>query len=69
MQNISCELPDENPSSQEIEKILTTCRRIAVVGLSPKESRDSNRVARYLMEQGYEIVPVNPDQREILGKT
>lgn len=40
-----------------------------MVGLSPKESRDSNRVARYLMEQGYEVIPVNPGQKEILGKT
>ena len=69
MQKISCEMPEENPMSKEIETILTTCRKIAVVGLSPKESRDSNRVARYLMEQGYEVIPINPGQRKILGKT
>ena len=69
MQDISCEIPDGNPPSKEIEAILRGCRKIAVVGLSPKESRDSNRVARYLMEQGYEVVPVNPGQKEILGKT
>ncbi len=68
MQSALCELPDGNPPSTEIQKILAQCRTIAVVGLSPKESRDSNRVARYLMEQGYEVVPVNPGQREILGK-
>ena len=69
MQNISCELPDGNPPSKEIEEILRECRKIAVVGLSPKESRDSNKVARYLMEQGYEVIPVNPGQKEIFGKT
>ena len=69
MQNISCELPDDNPPSREIEEILAQCRTIAVVGLSPKESRDSNRVARYLIQQGYEVIPVNPGQKEILGKT
>ena len=69
MENTSCEMPDGNPPSKEIEEILRECRKIAVVGLSPKESRDSNRVARYLMEQGYEVIPVNPGQKEILGKT
>ena len=69
MQVIPCETPDGNLPSKEIEAILRECRKIAVVGLSPKESRDSNKVARYLMEQGYEIVPINPGQREILGKT
>jgi len=69
MQKISCELPDGNPPSKEIKEILAQCRTIAVVGLSPKEARDSNRVARYLIREGYEVVPVNPGQREILGKT
>jgi len=69
MKEIISELPDYTDPSEEIEEILRDCRKIAVVGLSPKESRDSNRVARYLMEQGYEIVPVNPGQREILGRT
>ena len=54
---------------EEIVDILQKCRKIAIVGLSPKESRDSNRVARYLMGRGYEVVPVNPGQREILGKS
>ena len=69
MQNISCEMPDGNPPSKEIETILTQYRKIAVVGLSPKESRDSNKVARYLMEQGYDVIPINPGQRKILGQT
>ena len=69
MQDIICELPGKNPPSEAIEKILTTSNKIAVVGLSPKESRDSNRVARYLMQHGYEVIPVNPGQKKILGKT
>ena len=39
-----------------------------VVGLSPKPHRDSNRVARYLQEHGYEVVPVYPREEEILGE-
>jgi len=61
-------MPGYNPPSDEIIEILRKCRTIAVVGISPKESRDSNRVAKYLMGQGYEIIPVNPGQKEILGK-
>ena len=68
MTDIQCELPDYDPPSDEIKDILKRCKKIAVVGLSPKEERDSNKVAGYLMEQGYEIVPVNPGQKEILGK-
>ena len=59
---------NDNPSPDEIKNILERSKRTAIVGLSPKEERDSNRVAKYLMEKGYEIVPVNPGQKEILGK-
>ena len=54
---------------QEIEKLLRNARTIAVVGLSPKENRPSNMVARYLLEAGYTIIPVNPGQSRILGQT
>ena len=69
MNEICCELPDHTTPPKEIVNILNTCRRISIVGLSPKEERDSHRVARYLLEQGYDVVPVNPGQTEILGRT
>ena len=50
-----------------IKKLLTTARTIAMVGLSPKESRPSNMVARYLLAAGYTVIPVNPGQEKILG--
>ena len=48
--------------------LLARVRRIAVVGLSPKPHRDSNRVARYLIDRGYEVVPVYPREDRILGQ-
>jgi hypothetical protein len=44
-------------------------KRIAIVGLSGKELRASNFVARYMRYHGYEVVPVNPAEKEILGLT
>ena len=67
MSDIELERPDDNPRWDEIRGILESSKKIAVVGLSPKQDRDSHRVAKYLMENGYEIVPVNPGQKEILG--
>ncbi|MFC1495607.1 CoA-binding protein [Thermodesulfobacteriota bacterium] len=56
-----------NPSSEEIANILNRIEKIAIVGLSPKEDRPSNRVAKYLLDQRYQVIPVNPGQKEILG--
>jgi predicted CoA-binding protein len=50
------------------EKILTSNRVVAVVGLSPNPDRPSYRVASYLKEQGYKIIPVNPNAERILGE-
>jgi predicted CoA-binding protein len=50
-------------------KILKKYRSVAIVGLSPDPSRPSHKVARYLAGHGYEVIPVNPHAREILGKT
>ena len=51
-----------------IDEILEQSRVIVVVGLSPREERDSHRVAKYLQAQGYRIIPVNPGHDELLGE-
>ena len=48
-------------------KILNEYRTVAIVGLSPDPSRPSHRVAKYLTNHGYRVIPVNPDAQEILG--
>jgi len=52
-----------------LAKLLRETKTIAVVGLSSNPSRPSHRVASYLQQQGYHIVPVNPNCREVLGET
>jgi predicted CoA-binding protein len=68
MSEVECQLPEFNPEDAEIKGILENNRIIAVVGLSTKPDRDSYRVARYLQEHGYQIVPVNPQADKILGQ-
>jgi predicted CoA-binding protein len=49
-------------------EILRKHRTVAVVGVSSREDRPSYRVARYLKEHGYRIIPVNPRETEVLGE-
>ncbi len=51
-----------------IQRVLTM-QRIAIVGLSGNELRASNFVGRYLLRNGYDVVPVNPREETILGQT
>jgi len=51
-----------------LRRILENHKIIAMVGLSQKEDRPSNIVARYLMARGFTVIPVNPGQDEILGQ-
>lgn len=57
-----------NPDPDEICRTLRGIRTIAVVGLSPKETRPSFRVAHALQAHGYRIVPVRPMVQEVLGE-
>jgi uncharacterized protein len=53
---------------RRLEELVRGARRIAVVGLSPRPERPSHRVARYLQQSGFTIVPVNPVGGIILGE-
>jgi predicted CoA-binding protein len=53
---------------KRITEILDSARTIAVVGLSGKRYRPSYGVAEYLKKAGYRIIPVNPQEREVLGE-
>jgi predicted CoA-binding protein len=48
--------------------VLKSYRIVAVVGLSPDQARDSYRVAEYLREHGYSVIPVNPMASEVMGE-
>ena len=56
------------PADAELRALLGDARTVAVVGLSSKPWRPSYRVAAYLKRRGYRIVPVNPNEREVLGE-
>jgi len=65
---MECEFPSINSDKQEIEKIFNTVKTIAILGLSPDETKDSHKVAKYLKEQGFKIIPVYPKGEKILGE-
>jgi len=65
---MECEFPTVNSNKEEIKTIFGQVKTIAVLGLSPDESKASHRVAKYLKEAGYKIIPVYPKHEEILGE-
>lgn len=54
--------------TETLRRILGDNRSIAVVGLSPKWHRPSFFAAKYLLDHGYRVMPVNPGQEAILGQ-
>ncbi len=52
----------------DLRRILNDYKRVAMVGLSADWSRPSNFAAKYLLDHGFEVIPVNPKYDEILGQ-
>jgi predicted CoA-binding protein len=70
MSDDACPLPT-TPTQDEPSTIarMLRSRRITIVGASDDPSRASFAIASYLLGQGYEVVPVNPNHRNVLGLT
>jgi len=66
---MECEFPTINSNLDEVKEIFDSVKTIAVLGLSPNETKDSHKVAKYLQSKGYKIVPVYPKEETILGET
>ena len=53
---------------ETIKRILDECRTIAVIGLSSDPSRASHGVAAFMQRSGCKVIPVNPNETEVLGE-
>ena len=65
---MECEFPSVNSNKQEIKEVFQVTKTIAILGLSPDASKPSHRVAKYLQEKGFKIVPIYPKEETILGE-
>ena len=65
---MECELPSVNSNPEEMKRYFEEAKSIAVIGASPDSTKASNRVARYLKEAGYKMIPVYPKYDTILGE-
>ena len=65
---MECEFPTVNSNPEEMREIFESVKTIAILGLSPNETKASHMVAKYLQNVGYKIVPVYPKEEAILGE-
>jgi uncharacterized protein len=57
-----------NPPDEALKQLLTGARTVAIVGASSNPDRPSNGIMRKLLEAGYRVVPINPNERAVLGE-
>jgi len=58
----------ENPTTDELKKILEEAKTIAVVGLSNNETKTAYQISKIMQNEGYRIIPINPTIDEVLGE-
>lgn len=61
-------MPFTNPSDAELRSLLTSSRRIAIVGASARPDRPSLGIMKLLIAAGFDVVPVTPMESSILGR-
>jgi len=64
---MECQMPQFHSNDEELREYFNNTKTIAVVGCSPKPDKDSHKVSRYLLEIGYNMIPIYPKEEEILG--
>jgi hypothetical protein len=65
---MECEFPTINTDTDRLKTIFENTETIAVVGCSPNPEKDSHKVAKYLLNQGFEMIPIYPKEDVILGQ-
>jgi predicted CoA-binding protein len=66
--NETCRIPPGSPTPDELARILSGIKVIALIGASPNPERPSHSVMAYLQEAGFRVIPVNPGQSEVRGE-
>jgi len=65
---MECPIPSVNSNIKEMKEYFEKCKTIAVIGCSPNPIKDSHKVAKYLVEAGYNMIPVYPKEEKILNQ-
>ena len=65
---LDAEQREQYQNTKEIQALLREAKTIAIVGLSTEKTKASNMVASYLIDKGYDVIPVHPTATEILGR-
>ena len=61
-------MPHRNPSDQDLKRLLSAASTIAIVGASSNPERPSNGIMWKLKSVGYRVIPVNPNETDVLGE-